>query len=316
MSPTLRKALRLTLMVALVGAVGYFFASTLASNWERVQGYDLRVGPAEVSSLFFFAGSVVVSGWLWQLVLRALGERHIGWWSATAAHLGSWVVRYIPSVAQPLFKVNWASKEGVRTSVGFLAFFYEFALMQTGSILGAIVAIVIARAELITNESLVVYGGLLVLAAVAGLVAIRYLVNPVVTKIAKMRKMDDVRSLPHMSLVAIARLVGGYTLPRVVNGVGVGFLAVSILPAGTTFWDLVTIAAAYTIASAIGVWAVFVPSGIGVREAAFVAIVSALGVSVVDAITISIVVRLYSTFADGIVAALYGAMRLRLRRRP
>ena len=59
-----------------------------------------------------------------------------------------------------------------------------------------------------------------------------------------------------------------------------GLLALSILPEGAGFWELVTVAAAYTIASAIGVWAVFVPSGIGVREGAFVAILSALGFSV------------------------------------
>lgn len=314
MSPTLRKALRVTLLVALIGAVGYFFVTTLMSNWERVSQYDFSVTPLTLGSIAFFAGAVVLAGFNWHRIMVALGETHISRWSAVESHLGSWIVRYIPSVAQPLFKVNWAAKHGVRKSTAFLAFLYEFALMQTASIAGSLIVIVVARSEFFSDAELVFATVALVALTAAGLLALRYLVNPVAKRVAKLRRIDEFESLPTMSFGSVLSLTASFTVPRFVNGIGVAMIAVTMIPSWTIF-DLFVWAAAYTIASMIGIWWVFVPSGIGVREAAFVAILSAFGMNVVDGIAISIVVRLVSTVSDLVVAAIYGGMTLRSKRR-
>jgi glycosyltransferase 2 family protein len=303
-----RRILRPVLTITVVGAVLYFFATTLAANWDRVQRYSVGVNFETVGATTIFALAVVVSGWLWALVLRALGERHIGVWSATEAHLGSWLVRYIPSVAQPLYKVSWASARGVRRATAFLAFLYEFAFVQIASIMGALVVLVIARSDTLGNDQVWSLSLLLVVTGAIGLVALRYLINPIATRVARLRRIEEFDSLPTMPWRNVTPLVGAFTLPRIINGVGIGLLTVSLLP-GIAMNDVVAIAAAYTIAGAIGVLWVFIPSGIGVREATFVAILAAIGFDVVDAIAIAVLARLSSTISDLLVAGVYGTMK-------
>lgn len=305
-----KKYLRPVLALAVVGVVLYFFVTTLITNWERVQQYPIGINVETVVAIVIFALAVVVSGWLWALVLRALGERHIDLWSATEAHLGSWLVRYIPSVAQPLYKVSWAAARGVRRATAFLAFMYEFAFVQIASILGSLVLLVIVRRDALEDNQVWTLSLLLVVTGAVGLVSLRYLINPLAARIARMRRIDDFDALPHMPWRHVAPLVGAFTLPRIINGFGVALLTSSLLP-GTSLNDVIALAAAYTIAGAIGVLWVFVPSGLGVREATFVAILAALGFNVVDAIAISVVARLASTISDLLVAAVYALMKHR-----
>jgi uncharacterized membrane protein YbhN (UPF0104 family) len=310
-----RKFLRPLLAIAVVSAVLYFFGTTLAANWERVQQYPLSVDAFTVGATVIFALAVLVSGWLWALVLRSLGERHIDVWSATEAHLGSWLVRYIPSVAQPLYKVNWASGRGVRRATALQAFLYEFAFVQIASILGALIVLVFARRDALASDQVWSLALLLVVSGAAGLVALRYLINPVATRLARLRRIDDFDVLPTMPWRNVAPLVGAFTLPRIINGIGIALLTLALLP-NTAANDVVAIAAAYTIAGAIGVLWVFVPSGLGVREATFVAILAALGFNVVDAIAISVIARLSSTIADLVVAGFYFLMKYFSRKSP
>lgn len=310
-----KKYLRPFLAIAVVSAVLYFFGTTLAANWERVKEYPLAVDSLTVGATIIFALAVLVSGWLWALVLRSLGERHIDVWSATEAHLGSWLVRYIPSVAQPLYKVTWASGRGVRKATALLAFLYEFAFVQIASILGALIVLVLAHQDALASEQVWSLSLLLVVSGAAGLVALRYLINPVATRLARMRRIDDFDALPKMPWRNVAPLVGAFTLPRIVNGIGIALLTIALLP-GTPANDVVAIAAAYTIAGAIGVLWVFVPSGLGVREATFVAILAGLGFDVVDAIAISVVARLSSTIADLVVTGFYFLMKYFSRKSP
>lgn len=303
-----KKYLRPLLAFAVVGTVLYFFVTTLIANWDRVQQYPIGLNGNTVGAIVIFAFAVVVSGWLWALVLRALGERHIDIWSATEAHLGSWLVRYIPSVAQPLYKVSWASARGVRRATAFLGFMYEFAFVQIASILGSLVVLVIVRRDTLGDEQVWTLSLLLVVTGAVGLVSLRYLINPLASRIARMRRIDDFDALPHMPWRHVAPLVGAFTLPRIVNGFGVALLTFSLLP-GTSLNDVIALAAAYTIAGAIGVLWVFVPSGLGVREATFVAILAAIGFNVVDAIAISVFARLASTISDLLVAGVYGIMK-------
>lgn len=303
-----RKYLKPFFTVVVVGAVLYLFATTLIANWDRVQRYSVGVNLETVSATVIFAFAVVVSGWLWALVLRALGARTIDVWSAVEAHLGSWLVRYIPSVAQPLYKVTWASGRGIRRATAFLAFLYESAFLQLASILGSLIVLVIVRRDTLGNEQLWLLSLLLVASGAAGLFALRYLVNPVATRIARLRRIDDFDNLPTMPWRHVAPLVGAFTLPRIVNGVGIGLLTVSLSP-DSSLNDIIAIAAAYTIASAFGILWVFVPSGIGVREATFVGILAAMGFDVVEAIAIAVVARLSLTLADLLVAGVYGIMK-------
>lgn len=291
-----------------IAVVLAFFWISLSSNWERVQSYSIEFSVVYLLSFVIFALAVVSSGALAGAVLRALGQRSVNIVAATRAHLGSWIIRYIPSVAQPIYKMNWAAQNGIRRSVGMLGFLYEFAFMQIASIVGALALIVVVRTESLGNDDLLFWGIILSSTGIASIFALRYLVNPVATKIIRMRKLESAERLPTISWPATIALLIGFVFPRALNGLGVAFVALILIPTYSVD-DVAVIAAAYTIASAVGVLWVFVPSGIGVREATFVALMVALGFEIVDGIVISVVVRLVSTLADALVALIFVGLK-------
>jgi len=304
LNPTTKRILS----VVVVGSVFAFFWQSLSGNWERVQQYSVGFSANFVLSFGVFALAVLSSGVLAGLVLRALGQRAVNITSATRAHLGSWVIRYIPSVAQPMYKMNWAAQNGIRRSVGLLAFLYEFAFMQIASVIGSLALIFLVRNESFSNEQILVWGSLLFASGLAAIIALRYLVNPVASRISQMRKLNGNERLPVMTWFAILSLLAGFIIPRIINGLGVGLVTLSLIP-DMTIDSVLVVAAVYTIASAVGVLWVFVPSGIGVREATFVALLAALGFSIVDGIIISVVVRLISTLSDVLVAVIFVGMK-------
>jgi uncharacterized membrane protein YbhN (UPF0104 family) len=176
------------------------------------------------------------------------------------------------------------------------------------SIVGSLIVLVIVRRDTLGNGEFWLLSLATVASGAFGLVALRYLVNPIATRIARLGRINDFDNLPTMPWRSVTPLVGAFTLPRIVNGVGVGLLTVSLLP-GTPVNDVIAIAAAYTIASAFGILWLFIPSGMGVREATFVAILAAMGFDVVDAIAIAVLARLSSTLSDLLVAGVYGIMK-------
>lgn len=123
-----------------------------------------------------------------------------------------------------------------------------------------------------------------------------------------MRKLNETERLPQISWPATFALLIGFVAPRALNGIGVAIVSLALIPT-FTISDVVVIAAAYTIASAIGVLWVFIPSGIGVREGMFVALLATLGFDVVDGIVISVVIRLISTLSDALVALIFVGMK-------
>lgn len=142
------------LAAVVIAAVVTFFGISLSTNWERVQSYSIQFSLVYLVSFVIFALAVVSSGTLAGAVLRALGQRSVNIVAATRAHLGSWIIRYIPSVAQPIYKMNWAAQNGIRRSVGLLGFLYEFAFMQIASIVGALALIFILRTESLGSDDL------------------------------------------------------------------------------------------------------------------------------------------------------------------
>ena len=88
---------------------------------------------------------------------------------------------------------------------------------------------------------------------------------------------------------------------------------ISYLLKRTTVVDLtpqeaLAFATAYVLSIAIGVLAIFAPSGLGVREATIVLILSQF-IPAAQAIVIALLARLISTASDALVAILYAGFR-------
>jgi uncharacterized membrane protein YbhN (UPF0104 family) len=95
-----------------------------------------------------------------------------------------------------------------------------------------------------------------------------------------------------------------YLAPTLTNGIAAGLVSYGIL-GSFEFRKFVIVASAYAIAGAIGTLAVFAPSGIGVREGVFVAILVVAGFLPIDAIIISILARFISTLSDLFVVGVF-----------
>ena len=93
-----------------------------------------------------------------------------------------------------------------------------------------------------------------------------------------------------------------YIIPRLLNGISFIFVVQSFWPIPLNAY--LPLAAIYILASAIGVMIIFIPSGIGVREAVIVLLATQL-MPLQTAIIVAAVTRLFTLLGDGLLAICY-----------
>lgn len=304
------RAVRVGVTVVVLAVVGVLFGRTLAANWSAVQQIDLRVDGWSVAAVLLFALAVVLSGVLWGSMLEHLGDTRVGMLEAVRVQCASWLLKYIPGqVGSVANKVVWAAQRGISRTLVAITFVYENVFLLIGSIVPTVVILFFADAFDDDGQGafarvLPALLALLPLLLVAETSVFRRAVGVVGRRVLK-------RDVPAEYFLA-RRAALGYQLaflgPRVLNGLGFVCVVASFLPVPASAY--LPLAAAYVLAGAIGILAVFVPSGLGVREGVIVLFASRY-MPVEQAIVLSLVARLYSTLADGVVAALYAALRFR-----
>lgn len=99
-------------------------------------------------------------------------------------------------------------------------------------------------------------------------------------------------------------------MPRVLIGAGFVFIAMSVVDVDPSMY--LGLGATYILAGIIGILALFVPSGIGVREGVIILFASAY-FPVETATLIALLARFYATVADVILALLYGILSRRAK---
>lgn len=294
----------------MLAVAAYFFGTTLARNWDAVREIDIRVDLASVVAVVLFAAAVVVSGLLWGHMVGRIGDVHVGAADAIRVQCASWLLKYVPGqVGSVTNKVLWAGKRGISRTIVVITFVYENVFLLLGSIVPGGLILLLAHAFTGSRDTLVgtflpVVLALVPLALVTNRRAFRWGVNLVARRALKRDTPVEYYLSPWDTLLyQLAFLV-----PRVINGLGLVAIVVG-LP-DVTPSEYLPLAAAYVLAGAAGILAVFVPSGLGVRESVFV-LLAASYMPVEQAIVVSLLARLYSTLADVVVAAVYGALRAR-----
>lgn len=304
-----RKALRggITLVVLLV--VGYFFGRGLADNWAAVREIRIEVNAWSVGAVLVFSGAVVLSGLLWGHMLGRLDHSRVTAADSIRVQCLSWLLKYVPGqVGSVANKVVWAGDRGISRTLVVITFVYENVFLLLGSIVPTGVILVLARATPDDSGNLVTT----LLPALAALVPLLLVMDRrvfragvnLVARRALHRDVPDEYFLRPLDAL-------GYQLaflgPRVLNGIGFVFIVVSFLDVPSTAY--LPLAAAYVLAGAVGILAVFVPSGLGVRESVIVLFASQY-MPVEEAIVLSLLARLYSTVGDAVLALLYGGLKL------
>jgi len=299
----LKKALKLASKIlpwVIIIAIALLFWRALSNNIEALRDVDLHLDWWLVGGTVLFTLAVVVSGLLWGRLLAYMSGTKVSISDAVRIHAASWVLKYIPGqVGSVLNKIAWGNKVGLSKKTVTNSVIYENVLMVIASVLLSIPVVFMFSEELSSNASLF----LPLLVVVPMLIiffpkAFYWLLNKALALVKRkpFAASDVIRPLP---------LVGfqlGYLIPRILNGIGFVFIVESMV--GMRPEWVFGVAATYILASIIGMLAIFVPGGLGVREAVAVALLSAY-IPVAQAIVVTLVARLCATVSDALVALIY-----------
>lgn len=310
----LEKYARLGMTVLVVGAVGMFFSITLAENWSEVADANLVPDGWWAVSLVAFAAAVPVSGLLWRAIVAKMAPTHPPTRrEAVAVHVTSWLLKYIPGqVGAVINKVMWGSRRGYPRTLILVSFLYENVFMQVASIVPSVLVIALYLGGDVFAEN---PGTLLIpllLVSPLLLVLVPRVLHFVLDKVALRTLKSSIPRDYVLPGVWSVTLVPAYVLPRIINSIGFVALAATIVPLEPSAWLLY--AAAYTLAGALGVLAIFVPSGIGVREAVLFAVLVAGGAAPADAVILALVARFVATLADAFLGLGWTSTRLLSRK--
>ncbi len=308
-----RRLLRWTVTTVVLGVVAYFFGTGLRRNWSAVQEIDFHVDGWSVVAVVLFAVAVVVSGLLWGDMVSRLGAVRVTRLEAVRVQCASWLLKYIPGqVGSVTNKIVWAGDRGISRSLAVLSFVYENVFLLIGSIVPT--GIILLLWPSARSSSGNVWSSVLpaVLALIPLLlVADRRFFGWGVGIVARRALKREVPPEYFLGPRAAVTYQLAFLVPRIINGAGFIAVAASFidLPPGS----MVPLAAAYVLAGAIGILAVFVPSGLGVRESVIVVLASRY-IPVEQAIVLSLAARLLSTMGDGVIALIYAALKFSDRR--
>ncbi|MFO7903778.1 MAG: lysylphosphatidylglycerol synthase domain-containing protein [Pirellulaceae bacterium] len=293
--------MRLTRIIGslVIVVVGYFFTTTIVRNWERVREMDYAVSTEAALVVLLFVLAVMVSGLLWGRVFAAVAHKQVAATEAVRCHLASWVLKYVPGqIGGLIYKVRWAECVGGSRYAGAVAYGYELLFLTLSSTLVVIPVLILVASHDHAVPLLMAYAGLVAVLFGLGQRAPYQLARRVVQRLTG----GEPRSVGRLGMGSILVFSAWFMLPRLINAVGFVVLAASMFPVTPQMYVL--LGASYILAGIIGIYAFFVPSGIGVREAMIVAFASMI-FPLEEAIVLSLVARLYATVADGVLGAAY-----------
>jgi uncharacterized membrane protein YbhN (UPF0104 family) len=271
----------------------------LAGNLDRLSAYAISWSWLFALGGALFVAGVVIGGVNWHRLIALITDIRLPLVETIRGHSESWLHRYIPGVGYLGHKILWARNHGVTRGAATTAFLYEQILIQASSFGFGIVTVGFA---LLSAGNITPYLWLVIAVTVVGIIVFIFsgsTVEKFVNLIRHRRGIDGDAVHRFLSPTHTTALFGQFVLPRIVNALAVVVIAIAIVPVSVD--QALTLGGSYAIASAIGILAVFVPSGLGVRESVFVGFATLGGVSLVDAIMLSIVVRVISTVSDAAI---------------
>lgn len=292
----------LGLLVVLLTVV--LFGRTLVNNWNEVRDIGLRGDIYSVLAVGLFTIAVLLGGILWGKVLSALDKdetEKIRTIEFIKVHVASWLLKYIPGqVSSFLGKVAWGTSIGISKKTVSISFLYENIFLALASILLSLpVLFITSQATFLGNlSSFIPLIILLPFLIIFNKNLFYKLINFSLSSIKK----DKISNNYFLNIQQILGFLFIYTLPRIVNGIAFILIAISLFDISSSNYLL--FASTYIFAGIIGLLAIFVPSGIGVREAIIVIFLGGI-LGTTPAIVLSIYTRFFATIADVFLAIIY-----------
>ncbi|WP_410658519.1 lysylphosphatidylglycerol synthase transmembrane domain-containing protein [Amycolatopsis sp. lyj-112] len=289
---TKAKILDVVRWIAILAVVG-FAAKTLVDNWgEFWRTLSDVAWESSTLSLVALIAAIMVSTYGWQVMVDDLGKP-IGYARGAQICLVGSLGKYVPgSVWAYLLQMELGRKAGLARARIFTG-----SLIQLGvGVVSALVVSLLAAPAVFSNSPRAMW--LFVLIPV-GLAMLHPKVltwgTSLVLRILRRPPLDH-----RLSWSVIGKVFGSSTAAWALQGVHLWLLANSVGTPG--FSGFVLCVGAMAVAMTVGTFAFILPSGVGVREVAQVAVLTASGLTVGQATAFAIASRVMFTLADLITA--------------
>ncbi|AUI62884.1 lysylphosphatidylglycerol synthase transmembrane domain-containing protein [Amycolatopsis sp. BJA-103] len=270
-----------------------FAAKTLVTNWgEFWRTLSDVAWESSTLSLLALIAAIMVSTYGWQVMVDDLGKP-IGYARGAQICLVGSLGKYVPgSVWAYLLQMELGRKAGLARARIFTG-----SLIQLGvGVVSALVVSLLAAPAVFSNSPRAMW--LFVLIPV-GLAMLHPKVltwgTSLVLRILRRPPLDH-----RLSWSVVGKVFGSSTAAWALQGVHLWLLANSVGTPG--FSGFVLCVGAMAVAMTVGTFAFILPSGVGVREVAQVAVLTASGLTVGQATAFAIASRVMFTVADLITA--------------
>lgn len=240
---------------------------------------------------------------IWFTLLKGLGAKDLQKSTRQLIYVyaKSWLGRYIPGTAPWILgKIYFASKHGIAKSKLAVSSLLEGALQVS-------VVMIVAFAILIFDPRLDVVGSTIKLLMIGVLIACIVAIWPPIFnrlislahKLIRKKKIDpaDLASNKTVFKGAVLYIVGA-----LLSGTALFFIAKAVYPA-LGYDNMLFVIGVSNLAGALGMLAIFAPSGIGVREGILLGLLSIV-MPTEFALLVTVTSRLWDVALDGIFFAL------------
>ena len=275
-----------------------FLFRFLYLSWGEISSYDLELNwiPFLASYLFAFAYYILVAVG-WSRILRSLKKLNISLLKAVKVRTFSDFGRFIPGkVWLILGRIHYCKKWGYSSGIVVLSTFMEIFLQLVAATMFFILVFSFSRIELLNGYLWVL---IFVIPFLILLMHPKFL-NFIFVKVGKLLKKDFVRIKSKFADILEAFLI--FFIAWIFLGVGFYLMVYSIYPLGVDY--VLVLGASFALAWILSFLAIFVPAGLGVREALITYLLS-LFLPLPVAALIAVVSRLWFVSAEVITALIF-----------
>jgi uncharacterized membrane protein YbhN (UPF0104 family) len=295
-----KRVLRWVIQIVVIGAIGFFLVRTVVRNWQQVADFPWRFNPWLLTASFVvLGGTLLLMVVLWRALLAKLGGR-IPLPAAIRIFAISSMGRYLPGkVWQIVGMVYLGRKEGVRAEAGVWAALLAQILAVLSGMLFFFVSLLIEPKRMLVpflkNLGIEGFSPFWLLLPIAVILALLHprILEKLTNWILKLLKREPIHfELSYLGLLGFFLL---YMLGWASYGMTFYLFLASVNP--TPIGDWVMVAGSFAASYIVGLLALFVPGGLGVREGLLALFLSSLVDSGV-AVALSFGQRLWFTVVE------------------
>ena len=236
--------------------------------------------------------------YIWITLIRIFKKSEIvlnEYWELNYIYAKTWLGKYVPgNVTWVGGKIYFASQKGISKTILGITAVLEAGLQILTALLIGVVFLALSGAYSNFSEAYVIF---FVLSSVIGIVSLSPPVfNRFMARGYRVMKKKDLDKKYYIKFTDIFKAAAMYTFVHSLSALPIYFLVMSI-GISVSLVDLVYVTGAFIFAGAVGSMAIFVPSGIGIREGIILIFLSSV-MSPELGLMLVVLLRLWSVALD------------------